>query len=158
MIRLRWTAWAFVLCAMAAAVPRSVIAADDAKTVAQQVLDRGASLFDTRDAQAMANTYAKDATIEILSKDNDTGSYKSEVTRGHDAIVDGYAKIFADRSPSAKSKNVVDCAHYIGDDVLVIHGTFTPTVGEDLTVPFLQVRTKQGDAWKMLRLQLFLVK
>jgi hypothetical protein len=158
MIRPRWTACAFVLCAAATAAPQAVFAADDARTVAQQVLDRGASLFDSRDAKAMASTYAPDATIEILSKDNDTGSYKSEVTRGHDAIVDGYTKIFADRSPSAKSKNVVEYAHTIGDDLLIIHGTFTPTVGEDLTVPFVQIRTRQGDAWKMLRLQLFLVK
>jgi hypothetical protein len=35
----------------------------DAKTLAQDILDKGAALFDKRDAAAMAATYTEDAQL-----------------------------------------------------------------------------------------------
>jgi hypothetical protein len=129
----------------------------DAKELAQQILTKGAALFDTRDAAAMAATYADNAEVTIYSKDNSTGAYKVETTRGRAAIEKGYADLFKDRDPSTKSKNVVEDARSIGTDLLLIRGTFALDASQSGSIPFVQVRVKQGDAWRILTLQLFVV-
>src|SRR5947209_16148583 len=56
------------------ALPFSARADDkDAKKLAQQTLDKGASLFDARDAAALAATYTEDAQVHWIDKDNSTG-------------------------------------------------------------------------------------
>ena len=41
----------------------------DAKPLAQGILEKGAALFDKRDAAAMAATYTEDAQLEWIEKD-----------------------------------------------------------------------------------------
>ena len=53
----------------------------DAKTVAQDVLDKGAALFDRRDAAVMAATYTEDAQLEWVEKDSGGGGIKIETGR-----------------------------------------------------------------------------
>ena len=58
----------------------------DAKPVAQEVLDKGAALFDKRDAVAMAETYTQDAQLEWVEKDSAAGGIKIEVRKGREEI------------------------------------------------------------------------
>jgi hypothetical protein len=127
----------------------------DARSLAQDILTKGAALFDSRDAAAMAATYAENAEITAYSKDNETGALKVETERGRANIQKSYADLFKDRSPSARCRNIVEDAHFAGPDLLVIRGTFILDVANEHPLPFIQVRTKQGDKWLILNLQLF---
>jgi hypothetical protein len=132
---------------------------DDAKTLAQSILDAGSKLFDTRNARAMAETYLEDGVIYTCFPEPETHVYKKDVTRGHADIEAGYAKIFADRPADTKSKNIVESAKRMGADLLMIQGRFVLDVAQpENTVEFVQVRQKQGDAWKVMTMQLFAVK
>ncbi len=129
--------------------------AEDAAAVAlaTRVLDRGATLFDTRDARAMAATYTEDARVELISRTDD--GLKVEATTGRPAIEDMYRRAFEGQS-SIRSKNTVESARMVGPDILLIQGQFRPTEGSQF-YPFTQVRVRQGDNWLMARLQLFVV-
>jgi ketosteroid isomerase-like protein len=138
--------------------PASIRAADDeAKKQAQEILTRGATLFDTRDAVAMASTYTEDAELSLVSKDKDTGTYKAQDTHGRTAIERFYQDFFKDRDSSTKSRNNVEYAHFVGNDLLIIQGTFTPDVSKNDSFAFVQVRAKKGDKWLILNLQLFII-
>ena len=139
--------------------PTAALAADpEAKLIAQDILTKGAALFDTRDAAAMAATYTEDAELILFAKDKDTGTYKAQVTRGRSAIERLYQNLFKDRKPGTTSRNVVEFAHFVGSDLLIIHGTFTLDVSQGASFPFVQVRAKKGDKWLLMNLQLFIVK
>jgi len=127
----------------------------DAKSLAQDILTKGAALFDSRDAVAMAATYAENAQVTAYSKDSETGPLKVETRRSRADIQKLYADLFKDRSPSARCRNIVEDAHFVGPDLRVIRGTFILDVANEHPLPFIQVRTKQGDKWLMLNLQLF---
>jgi hypothetical protein len=144
--------------AVALLVPTAARAADqNARQVAQDVLNKGAALFDTRDAAAMAGTYAEDAELSLLGKDNHTGVYKASVTRGRSAIERFYHHLYQCEKSGTTSRNVVEFAHLVGNDLLIIHGTFRPDVSRGGPIPFVQVRAKKGDRWLITSLQLFLV-
>ena len=127
----------------------------DAKSLAQDILTRGAALFDSRDAAAMAATYAENAEITAYSKDNTTRALKTETGRGRANIHKLYADLFKNRSSSTRCRNVVEDAHFVGPDLLVIRGRFVLDVADEHPIPFIQVRTKKGDNWLILNLQLF---
>src|SRR5262245_42064267 len=127
----------------------------DAKGLAQDILTKGAALFDSRDAAAMAATYAENAEITAYSKDNQTGALKVETARGRADIQKAYADLFKNRTPATRCRNVVEDAHFVGPDLLVIRGTFLLDVANEHPIPFIQVRTEQGDKWLILGLQLF---
>src|SRR5262245_25981528 len=74
----------------------------DAKTLAQDILTKGAALFDSRDAAAMAATYAENAQITAYSKDHDTRALKVETARGRAGIQKLYADLFKNRSPATR--------------------------------------------------------
>ncbi len=147
------------LVGLALVVASSAQAAQDPKELAQEILTKGAALFDKCDAAAMAATYTEDAEILLIKDENNAGHYKiDEAYRGRAAIEKGYAKVFEDRDHALKLRNTVEAAHFVGPDLLLIHGTFTLDVSKpDASAPFLQVRTKQGDTWRILTLQLFAV-
>jgi ketosteroid isomerase-like protein len=146
----------FVILSLVLLVPTAALAADqDAKQLAQAILTKGAALFDTRDAAAMAATYAENAEITTYSKDNQTGALKTETGRGRANIQKAYADLFKNRSSSTRCRNVVEDAHFVGPDLLVIRGMFILDVADEHPIPFIQVRTKQGDKWLILNLQLF---
>jgi ketosteroid isomerase-like protein len=144
----------FLALLMTAAAPADDT---DAKKLAQDILTKGAALFDARDAAAMAATYMEDAEAVLVIKDKDTGMYKTQVSRGRSAIERGYQNIFKDRKQGTKARNVVEYAHFVGTDLLIIHGAFAPDVSEGVSFPFVQVRTKHGDKWMILSLQVFVV-
>jgi hypothetical protein len=147
-----------LILSVALLLPTMAPAADlDAKQLDQAILTKGATLFDTRDAAVMAATYIEDAELSLVFKDKNTGTYKVQVTRGRSAIVRGYQNIFKDRKPGTTSRNIVEYAHFVGTDPLIIHGTFTLDVGQEGSFPFVQVRAKQGEKWLIINLQLFVV-
>ncbi len=148
----------FPILSLALLLPTAASADDmDAKRLAQDILTKGAALFDTRDAAAMAATYMEDAEGILVIKDKDTGTYKAQVSRGRFAIERGYQNIFKDRKPATKSRNVVEYAHFVGTDLLIIHGAFTLDVSQGVSFPFIQVRAKKGDKWLIMSLQVFVV-
>ncbi len=132
---------------------------DEAKKLAQEILDKGAALFDTRDAAAMAKTYVAGAELHILSRNESSGPFEVQVLHGRDAIRGQYAKLFED-DPNDKttSRNVVETARKIGDDMLLIQGTFAPNVNDGNRYPFTQTRVRVDDQWKILQLNLYIVK
>jgi hypothetical protein len=72
----------FAIFALVYVVPVTLMAQEkDAKAVAQEVLDKGSALFDTRDAAAMAATYTEDAQLLWVDKDNSTGEIKVSVKK-----------------------------------------------------------------------------
>src|SRR4051794_6951205 len=77
----------------------------DAKGLAQDILTKGAALFDSRDAAAMSATYAENAEVTAYSKDNATGTLKVDTGRGRADIQKFYADLFKGRSPSARCRN-----------------------------------------------------
>jgi len=148
----------FMILSLALLFPAAAPAADlKAKELAQDILTKGAALFDTRDAPAMAATFTEDAECSLCLRDKDTGKYKVQVSRGRSAIEQGYQNIFKTRKPGATSRNVVEFAHFVGSDLLIIHGTFTLDVSQGIPFPFVQVRAKQGDQWQILSLQVFVI-
>ena len=129
----------------------------DARRVAQETLDKGASLFDARDAAGLAATYTEDAELTAIFKDQGAGTFRTQVVRGRDAIEKAYQNLFKDGRGETKSRNRVEYAHFVGPDLLIIHGQFQPDTKQENQIPFVQVRTKKGDGWLMMSLQLFIV-
>jgi hypothetical protein len=140
-------------------VPAAGFGQDDdakARTLAQEILDRGAALFDTRDAAAMAATYIDEAEIILVKRATDSNKVVLEVTRGRADIEKVYADLFKDRQPEHKCKNTVDIARFLGPNMLLIHGRFALDRDQSDVVQFVQVRAREneGDAWKIVTMQL----
>ena len=129
----------------------------DAKERAQSLLTQGAALFDKHDAAAMAATYLENGEIRLFIKEQNEPGYKRENRSGRPAIQEGYAEVFKNATPEMKSRNVVEAAKYLGDHTLVIEGTFQPDTNKADFVHFVQVRVKDGSAWKILTVDLFTV-
>lgn len=144
----------FLSLAMLALAGVSVKADEDAMTLAQTITQDGATLFDTKNAAAMAATYTEDAEVVVTTRDS-SGATKQESTRGRSAIERMYETLFKDAG-TFRSKNTVEYARLIGPDILVIHGSFEPNQGQG-ALPFIQVRTKRDDKWLMSHLRLFIV-
>src|SRR5271157_5818056 len=98
----------------------------DAKTVAQGLLDKGAALFDKRDAAAMAATYTEDAQLEWVDKDSAAGGIKIETRKGREEIEALYRDFFKDQKEATTSKNIVEFARFISPELMVVHGAFQP--------------------------------
>jgi ketosteroid isomerase-like protein len=129
----------------------------DAKTVAQEVLDKGAALFDKRDATAMAATYTEDAQLEWVEKDSAAGGIKIDTKKGRDEIETAYRDLFKDQKEATTSKNTVEFARFVSPDLMVIHGVFQPNVANDSKFQFVQLRLKKDDKWMMKSLTLFVI-
>jgi hypothetical protein len=129
----------------------------DAKTLAQEILDKGSALFDTRDATAMAATYTEDAQIEWIAKDDASGEIKIEVKKGRAEVESLYHDVFKDAKEKTTSKNTVEFARLIAPNLMIIQGVFQPNVANNGKFPFVQFRVKQGDKWLMKNLQFFVI-
>jgi hypothetical protein len=129
----------------------------DAKTIAQGILDKGSALFDKRDAAEMAATYTEDAQLEWIEKDSATGGIKIEVRKGREEIETLYRDFFKDLKEATTSKNTVEYAKFVGSGLIVIEGDFQPNVAGEAKFHFVQLRLKQGDKWLMRSLQLFII-
>jgi len=129
----------------------------DAKTLAQEILDKGAKLFDKHDATVMAATYTEDAQIDLIEKDKSTGEIKINVKTGRSEIESFYRDLFKNARESTTSKNTVEFARLLSSDVMLIEGTFQPETDKELKVPFVQMRIKQNDKWLMRTLHLYVL-
>ena len=125
-----------------------------AKTLAQDILDRGSALFDGRDAAAMAATYVEMGQILLIKGATDQGSIEVETISGRPAIEKGYADLFKDRLPEHKSRNTVESARFLGDNTLLIEGRFALNRDQGDSIRFIQLRVRQGDQWKIVTLQM----
>jgi ketosteroid isomerase-like protein len=130
----------------------------DANATAEKLLAAGAKLFDAKDSKGLAATYAEDAVIRAVSRDGNTRELKTEEYRGRDAIEKAYGEVF-NGDATFHAKNTIEYVRQPGPDVLVIAGHFVPDAraSDPIKVPFVQVRTKQGDAWRISTLQLFIL-
>jgi len=141
------------------AVPLTLMAQEkDAKTMAQDVLDKGSALFDTRDAAAMAATYTEDAQLLWIDKDSSTGEIKVTVKKDRAEIESLYHDLFKDAAEKTTSKNTVEFARFVASDLMVIQGVFQPNIEKPAKFPFVQMRVKQGDRWLMKNLQLYVIE
>ena len=148
----------FAIFALMFVVPFSLRAQDkDAKMVAQEVLDKGSALFDTRDAVAMAATYTEDAELLWIDKDSTTGEIKVSAKKDRTEIESLYRDLFKDAKEQTTSKNTVEYARFVGADLMVIHGVFQPNVDKQGKFPFVQMRLKQGEKWVIKNLQLYVI-
>ena len=147
-----------VALAIVLVLPVAVRADDkDAKAAAQALLDKGAALFDTRDAAAMAATYTEDAQILWFDKDSSTGEIKLSFKKDRAEIEALYHDLFKDAKEKTTSKNTVEFARFITSDVMVIHGVFQPNVDKPDKYSFVQTRVKVGDKWLMKVLELYVI-
>jgi ketosteroid isomerase-like protein len=148
MIRLTTLALALVL-------PSAALAQDkNAKQLAQETLDKGSALFDTRDAAAMAATYTEDGQILWTSKDSEGDDVKVLVKSGRAEVEAFYREIFKNDEKTT-SKNTVEYARFVTPEIMIIHGLFQPNVDKLGKYPFVQVRVKQDGKWRMKTLQFF---
>ncbi len=140
------------------ALPTAVMAEDsDAKKLAQEILTKGAALFDTQDAMAMSATYTDDARLFWVEKDKSTGKIKVDVKEGRSEIDKLYRDLFKDTKEKTTSRNTVEFAKLVSPDVLVIHGYFQPNINNDGKYSFVQERVKQGDKWLIQCLRLYIL-
>jgi hypothetical protein len=137
--------------------PALAAADDDAKALATKILDKGAALFDKKDAAAMAATYTEDGRILWYEKDKDTGELKLSEKKGRSEVQDLYRGLFEGSTEPTTSRNTVQYARFVTPDILVIHGVFQPNSAKAGTYPFVQVRRKEGDRWLIKTLQLFAI-
>ncbi len=107
--------YGFLLAMMLLAAPSTAPGQDDdrALTLARDILDRGATLFDKRDAAAMAATYVETAEIIVIKRNTDSDRCEVETRRGRAEIEKTYAEIFKDRLPEHRSKNTVEEARFL---------------------------------------------
>ncbi|SIO61658.1 SnoaL-like domain-containing protein [Singulisphaera sp. GP187] len=128
----------------------------DAKKLAQEIVDKGSALYDTKDAPAMAATYTEDAKIHWYSK-KDSGEVEEGTKNGRAEIEGVYRDLFKDPNNKTTSKNTVEHARFVASDILIIEGVFQPNVAATGKFPFVQVRIKEGDKWLMKTLEFFAV-
>jgi ketosteroid isomerase-like protein len=122
-----------------------------AQQLAEKILEKGAQLYDTKDARAMAETYTDDAEVVVVTKDR--GETKTDAKRGRAEIESLYQSLFKDAG-TIHAKNTVEYARLIDPEMLLICGVFQPDT-DALRVPFVQVRVKKGDRWLISSLRIF---
>lgn len=130
---------------------------EDAKTLAQALLDKGAAQFEQRDAAAMTANYTDDGMILWVYRDNSTGQIKVDVKKGHAEIEALYRDTFKDPNERTTSRNTVGSARFIASDVMIIEGNFQPNVARNGKYPFVQVRVKRDGKWLLKTLEFFVI-
>ncbi len=134
--------------------------ADDAeaKAIAVKVTTAGAALFDAKDAATLAATYVEDAKIEVILKEGSSTAYKSELKQGR-AEIEAYYKDLFKGDATFHAKNIVEFAQLIRPDLILFTGYFVPDnqANEPMRIPFVQVRVKDGETWKILSLKVFVI-
>ena len=136
--------------------PSASVQDKDAKALAQEILTKGAALFDTRDAMSMALTYTDDAKLYWVDKNKDTGKIRVEVKDGRGEIEKVYRDMFKDPSEKTTSRNTVEFAKLVSPELLVIEGQFEPNIDKG-KYNFTQERVKVGGKWLIQSLRLYVV-
>ncbi len=148
----------FAILSFVVMLPSTSFADDStAKKLAQDILNKGAALYDTQNAPAMAQTYLEDAKLGWVEKDKDTGKYKVIPKDGRSEIEAFYRELFKDNKEKTTSRNTVESATLISPDLLLIQGYFEPDITKDGRYAFTQERVKTGDSWKIQNLRIFIV-
>ena len=138
-------AFAFLAVAFTLGLSPAARADDqDAKTLAQDMLDKGAALFDKHDAAAMAATYTEDAQLEWIEKDSAAGGIKIDVKKGREEIETLYRDIFKDAKEATTSKNTVEYARFVSSGLMVIAGRVPAECRQRRQVPLRQVARQAG--------------
>lgn len=136
----------------------AVRAGDDAEArkIAEKVTAEGAAIFDTFDAKAMAATYDEKAIL--INFEREGGAIVRQSAEGREKVKDFYAKVF-ENPETIKSKNTVDRARLLADDLLSIDGTLdTNSLKPDsFKIAFHQVRQKKDGKWLVLVMEISLV-
>ena len=159
MLRSTLTASAAVLALalVLSSTPASAVDTPEAaKAVAEKALKAGAALFDSKDAKGLAETYADDAVLTIVTRDKDTRLVKKDVRNGRPDIEAFYQQMFTSES-MFHAKNTVEHARWAGEDAVTIVGVFETdaTSADSMKLSFVQTRVKQGGAWRIIDLQVF---
>ena len=130
---------------------------DEAKAIAVKVTTAGATLFDAKDAAALAATFTEEARLEVNFKGKDAPTSKNEVKQGRTQIEAYYREILKNDT-TFHAKNTVEYARAIGPDMILFAGTFVPDTqaAEPWKLAFVQVRSKHGEDWKVVSMQVFL--
>ena len=137
--------------------PAAAFGQDDdtrAVTVARDILDRGAALFDKRDAAAMAATYVETAEIIVIKRASDSDRFVTETRQGRTAIERAYAEIFKDRLPEHRCRNTVESARFMTQDLLLIRGRFAMNREQGDASSSSRSAHREGDQWKVVTMQL----
>ena len=131
---------------------------DEAKAIAVKVTTAGASLFDAKDAAALAATFTEEAKLDVTIKDKDADTYKTETKQGRTQIEAYYREVFKSDA-TYHAKNTVEYAREIGPNLILFAGTFEPDsqAADPLKLAFVQVRIKNGEAWRVVSMQVFVV-
>lgn len=153
--------WARTLMVWAMAVT-TVVGSQDAPppdpaalAAAKKVTEAGAKMFATKDAAGLAATYADGAVLTLFTRDTPSAAFRRESRTGFSEILKMYEDMFKDGN-SLEAKNLVEHARFLGSDMLLITGTFELSSGGNVgRYPFVQVRVKQADTWKIMSLELF---
>jgi hypothetical protein len=153
------------LAALAAALTLSLAAAgpargdDPDRETAVKALNAGAAMFTAKDAKGLAATYDADAVLTLVGKDKDTGELKTAVKRGRGEIEAYYRDELFKPDSTYHAKNNVEYVRRVAPDLLMIAGYFEPDTesADPMKIPFVQVRQKQGDTWRITSLQAFII-
>lgn len=146
-----------ILAAIVLVSPAAALGQDnDAKAIdlAKEILERGAALFDKRDAAAMAATYIDDAEIIVVKRNSESDRIELETRHGRAEIEKAYADIFKDRLPEHRCRNTVEGARFLRSNLLLIRGRFSLNRDQGDTIQFVQVRAHEGGQWKVVTMQL----
>ena len=133
----------------------------EARDLAQRLVDKNTAFVDAEDYAALLASYTEDANISLVCKDPDTGDYMTAV-RDHSGSIwqmyrDLHSGLLPENGPKKiASKSTVEYANMIEPDLLVIHGYFQPYRDEDMRWPFIQVRRKLGDEWRIMSQRVFM--
>ena len=131
---------------------------DEAKAIAVKVTTAGATLFDAKDAPALAATFTEEAKLEVTIKEKDADKYNTEVKQGRTQIEAYYREMFKSDA-TYHAKNTIEYAREIGPELILFAGTFEPDsqAADSLKIAFVQVRKKHGEAWQVVSMQVFVV-
>lgn len=123
--------------------------------LARQITEKGAARYDAPDAAALAISYTEDAEVALMLKGKE--GYEVKPYKSRDEIEKLYRDLFKG-DEEIWSRNVVEGAHLLQPDLLVIYGTFEVRKGKETSrFPFFQIRVKSGEDWLMSSLRLFVV-
>jgi RNA polymerase sigma factor (sigma-70 family) len=123
-----------------------------AMQLAERLLKVGSDLFDAKQSQALASTFTRDGAIQLI--DVDEGKFHESETKGRTEVESFYESAFKNAT-TIDSENHVEFAQFVLPDLMVIHGRFRPDAGQP-ELPFVQIRIKEGEAWRIQKLSLFL--
>lgn len=125
-----------------------------AMKLARELTDAGTKMFAAGDGAGLAAQYLEDA--EIVEKTVESvGPPTVKFHRGGDAI----RKVYENIKDLTKFNltNEVHYARFVTPDTLVIAGDLLMSENaQTKRLPFMQVRRKSGDSWKILCLELSL--